>query len=316
MRHRWHGLIWGIAFDRSMKMPEFIPFHFDKFNQNLLRKYGAIGIGRWCLIRKAVAETGTLYINLNDVVDRETLELDADCTPDQLTELLDYAAHRGMIDAALYSEGTLWIENLEVDLGRFFTTGKRNLPKKPPLQGKIPRSDSDFKEKFHEVASEVGISTHETKRNETKRNERTNSHVREQEEIKAIPSEGTQQSEEDRENAELLEDLQKRQRAVNCFVENYGKDGKPASIEQAFHDATRYVMETRSLDERNARIFLCQKGKAACLTDSKNEVEKRYRLFPEKWLTERCYQNTFEIDPTVAKVAPVISRNPYAYEPD
>lgn len=165
-----------------MKIPEFIPFHFDKFNSNLFKRQGAAGVGRWCMIRKAVAEMPQLYIDLNDPSDREGLELDTDSTPEQLTAMLDLAAQRGMIDANLYATGILWIENLETDLGRFFTTGKRHLPKKPTLHGKIPQSDSNLMEKFHEVEVTTvesydkseplqGIPTHETKRNETKRDD-------------------------------------------------------------------------------------------------------------------------------------------------
>lgn len=155
-----------------MKVPEFIPFHFDKFTANLFKKYGAVGVGRWCMVRKAVAEMPTLTIDLNNIFDRESLELDSGCSDVELRELLDHAAQRGMIDPNLYAFGILWIENLDTDLGRFFTAGKRHLPKRPELHGRIPISSADLQEKLPEVTptseqkgQNSGIPTHE--RNET-----------------------------------------------------------------------------------------------------------------------------------------------------
>lgn len=148
-------------FLQVMKIPEYIPFHFDKFNSNLFRKFGAVGIGRWCLIRKAVAEQPKLTINLNEICDRESLELDSGCTTKELDELLDYAAQRGMIDANLYGTGILWIEGMDDDLGSFFRGGKRKIPERPSISRKNSETSANLPEKFLEVADETGISEHE-----------------------------------------------------------------------------------------------------------------------------------------------------------
>ena len=144
-----------------MKMPEFIPFHFDKFTANLSKKHGCSGVGRWMLIKKAVAETDTLTLNINDPIERETLELDTYSTPEELTAMLDHAAQRGMIDPMLYGTGIIWIEKLDEDLGAFYRGGKRKIPSRPAISRKISETLGHLSEKFHEVTPSLGIPEHE-----------------------------------------------------------------------------------------------------------------------------------------------------------
>ena len=305
-----------------MKMPEFIPFHFDKFTRNLSVKHGPAGLGRWMLLKKSVAETETLSLNINDPIERETLELDTQCTAQELSDLLDYSAQRGMIDANLYATGIIWIEKLDEDLGPFFRAGKRKIPQRPATFRKNSETSAQLSEKFQEMLPPIGIPEHEHAHGtracvtNERTNERTNSHVREQEAKEEIVLEPSAENPDDI-DAKLLDDMQRHQRAVNFFVEKYGKQGKPASIDQAFRDAVRYVMENKNLDERDARIHLCLKGESAYLSDDKNDIEKRYRSSPEKWLMERCYLNDFEVDVTKKNKRDIPKIDPYAnFTPD
>lgn len=257
-----------------MKIPEFIPFHFDKFNSNLFKRQGAEGIGRWCMIRKAVAEMPALFIDLNDASDREALELDTDSTPQQLTDMLDLAAQRGMIDADLYAVGILWIENLDKDLGRFFTTGKRNLPKRPTLQGKISRSHPDLQEKFHEVTETSiensdnsprlsGIPTHETKRNETI------------------------QDETKRTNEQAHANLQNE---IQAWATVYGSIGNRYKTETAYIEALG-MLKAEGWMEKQAIEMLkiaASKDRTFCI------ATRRKRKDPHTWLNSRDWVRDYE----------------------
>jgi len=252
------------------KIPEFIPFHFDKFNKNLFAKHGPIGVGRWCMIRKAVAEMPSLTIDLNDISDRESLEIDSGCTTAELDDLLDYAAQRGVIDAQLYATGILWIENLDVDLGRFFTVGKRNLPQRPRLQGKIPVSDRDFvenssksaqdQEKFHEVGSENGIPTHETKRNETIRDDTNETRVCENFHEKII-----------------------------AFIEAYGSAGNRHDTERKYIEAIT-TLKGEGLPESNAHKMLIEK--AAQYRVFRIQTQRKPKD-PANWLKDRTWTTDY-----------------------
>ena len=260
-----------------MKIPEFIPFHFDKFNSNLFKRQGAAGVGRWCMIRKAVAEMPQLYIDLNDPSDREGLELDTDSTPQQLTDMLDLAAQRGMIDANLYATGILWIENLETDLGRFYQTGKRNLPKKPPLQGKITISDGHLREKFHEVEATTvessdksgqlqGIPTHETKRNETKRDD-THENAREEFSSKISITK------------EIAE-----------WCEVYGSVGNRYETENAYLEAWQHLQNEGSPPKMAHEMLkaAAAKDRTFCL------ATQRRRKDPHSWLKKRDWVRDYD----------------------
>jgi hypothetical protein len=298
-----------------MKMPEFIPFHFDKFNQNLFRKHGAIGVGRWCLIRKAVAETPTLTINLNDISDRETLELDSGCSETELSELLDYAAQRGMIDAQLYGSGILWIENLDTDLGRFFTTGKRHLPKRPQLNGKIPVSSVNFvekfqeveqskanlQEKFHEVDSGNRIPTHETKRNETKRNEESptplNFGKKEVKFIEHPPKQDEPKPDSDEDGSKYIEELTNLRKAMAKFIKFYGKEGNPSSVEQELRTASSEVMKRKNMTFVESLTFILHKADDCRKYETDIEpTELKFRKKPENWLSNNCWENQYGQD--------------------
>lgn len=298
-----------------MKMPEFIPFHFDKFNQNLFRKHGAVGVGRWCLIKKAVAETPTLTINLNDISDRETLELDSGCSERDLTELLDYAAQRGMIDAQLYSNGLLWIENLDTDLGRFFKAGKRHLPKRPQLHGKIPLSSVDFSEKFQEdeqhatnmqekfleVGEKIGIPTHETKRNET--NERNEENARERISEKkpskqVLTPTPEQPQNEDEEMSIYVAQTTAIRAAIPKLVKAYGKEGKPGRVEQEFGDAARLAAKEYNIAFQVAVDGIVHKAGLCFKYETETEpVEHKFRQAPENWLHDQCWKKTYGKSP-------------------
>lgn len=260
-----------------MKIPEFIPFHFDKFNSNLFKRQGAEGVGRWCMIRKAVAEMPQLYIDLNDPSDREGLELDTDSTPEQLAAMLDLAAQRGMIDADLYASGILWIENLETDLGRFYQTGKRNLPKKPTLHGKIPRSEHDLMEKFHEVEATMvessdksgqlqGIPTHETKRNETRRDD-THENAREEFSSKVTITK------------EIAE-----------WCEVYGSTGNRYETEAAYLEAWQLLQNEGSPPKVAHEILKsgAAKDRTFCL------ATQRRRKDPHSWLKKRDWVRDYD----------------------
>jgi hypothetical protein len=172
-----------------MKIPEFIPFKFDKFASNLFRKMGALGVGRWALLRKAVAETDGLFIDISDMIDRETLELDLGCTPNELTEFLEYCADRKAIDQELFHVGTIWICELDEDLTPFFRAGKRKIPTLPNKSRNFPIVDPQVTE-FSETSQQVeefsetllandGKFGHERTNERKERKERTNENARE-----------------------------------------------------------------------------------------------------------------------------------------
>lgn len=301
-----------------MKMPEFISFHFDKFTMNLFKRHGAAGVGRWLLIRKAVAETETLTINLNDITERETLELDTQCTPQELTDLLDHAAQRGMIDPTLYSTGILWVEKLDQDLTSFFKSGKRKIPEKPTISRNFSERLGHLQEKFLEMGGSGGknseTSSHmqarafdETKRNETKRDEYPptpleNSGGEEERKEDPIPVPKVEvkfvehpnrkpESELDAETEVYVALMKKINAAMPRFFDAYGKLGSPEKIQQGMMDAIRELKEIApSVSDADCIEKIISQATLARKAYHKAQTEEQFVKSPEKWLSEGCYK--------------------------
>jgi len=287
-----------------MKMPEFIPFHFDKFTANLFKRHGAAGVGRWLLIRKAVAETETLYLNLNDPLDRETLELDTQCTPNELTELLDHAAQRGMIDAALYSSGILWIENLDQDLKSFYSSGKRKIPTRPAMSRNFSETLAQQSEKIQDVPPSHVRACITNVTNVTNElacaceadsvSQGNDGKLVEVKFVEHPVKQPEPKDESEDETMKWLAETKQVQQRIGEFVKAYGKEGKPGRIEQEFRDSAKLVMAEHGYDFDKAMRYLVHKANLCY----KQEVvvgatDPKFRVNPEKWLSELCWKNKY-----------------------
>ena len=297
-----------------MKMPEFIPFHFDKFTANLFKRHGAAGVGRWLLIRKAVAETETLYLNLNDPLDRETLELDTQCTPNELTELLDHAAQRGMIDLALYSSGILWIENLDQDLKSFYSSGKRKIPTRPAMSRNFSETLAHLSEKLQDVPPSHVRACITNVTNVTNElacaceadsvGQGNDGKLVEVKFVEHPVKQPEPKTESEDETMKWVAETKQVQQRVAEFVKAYGKEGKPGKVEQEFRDAAKLAAAEYSIELDFAMKGLIHKA-TLCYDFEviKNETESRYRQAPENWLRDKCWLKTY--GETKEKVQPV-----------
>jgi len=261
-----------------MKIPEFIPFKFGKFECNLQRKMGAAGVGRWALLRKAVGETPTLTIDITDIIDREALELDMDCTPDELTEFLEYASDRKAINQELYHQGTIWIEGLGDDLAPFFRAGKRPIPICPDNSRKIPRLDPQVTENSETSPQVVENSESSSTSDRISAHERTNEQNERTDEHR---NERTNES--GRERISITKEI-----AEWCEV--YGSTGNRYETEAAYLEAWR-MLQSEGVPPKMAHEMLknaAAKDRAFCL------ATQRRRKDPHSWLKKRDWVRDYD----------------------
>jgi hypothetical protein len=247
-----------------MKIPEFIPFKFGKFESNLQRRLGVVGIGRWALLRKAVGETPNLTIDINDMIDRETLELDLGCTAVELVEFLEYSADRRAIDRDLYEAGIIWIEGLEDDLKSFYGAGKRPIPKRPAIFRKNSETLPHLSEKFQDVQETIGISEHERTNERTERKERT--------------------------NEQAFEDFSPITKQIQEWAETFGTIGNRYKTEPAYLESFQLLKnEGKTATEAHEILkAAAAKDRVFCI------ATKRKRKDPHSWLQNRDWSRDYD----------------------
>lgn len=323
-----------------MKTPDFVFFKLDTFVSNLLRRKalvsGASAVGMWTLLRKAVSVTDTLTIDINDPFQRDTLELDCAATSDELTDLLNYASKCKMIDPELYDKGIIWVENLNLELARFFGTYKRDIPQRPGTFQNSSSTSGDITEKEGDVATSharasktLGLETptrahvrvRDGQGSEGESPESISLELPDQpaEEVprskqRPSPTAGTdgkwwtkpdgrnEPPPQEQDDAAEIAWLQTVARAAAEMVRAYGKEGKPAKVQQAMADAIRHVMSGNSVElgrmlsktQEEAVQKIVAKAGLARQRHLQDNTERRFIPEPQTWLEQKSYLNNYD----------------------
>ena len=101
----------------------------------LFNNFGHEGISFWWQLLENIANTDYHIINLRNSVDLEFLAGIMHFQPERFKEILKKVAELNAIDGDLYSEGTIWCQNLVDRLNDVYDNRKQDLPTKPELLG-------------------------------------------------------------------------------------------------------------------------------------------------------------------------------------